>query len=106
MCRFTFYMGKPLQLSALITEPSNSIIHQSFHSHEREEPLNGDGFGLAWYVKGHSEAALFKSISPAWNNSNLIDIARVTTSSCILAHVRAATQQLEVSETNCHPFRY
>jgi len=106
MCRFTYYIGRPLQLSSLITEPSNSIIHQSFHSHEREEPLNGDGFGVAWYADGHSDPALFKSISPAWNNANLRDIARVTTSHCALIHVRAATQQLEVGETNCHPFRF
>ncbi len=50
MCRFALYLGSPIHVSSLITDPANSIIHQSFHSHEREEPLNGDGFGLAWYV--------------------------------------------------------
>ncbi|NJL28480.1 MAG: class II glutamine amidotransferase [Thermoanaerobaculia bacterium] len=105
MCRFTFYLGKPVPLSALVTDPENSLIHQSFHSHEREEPLNGDGFGVAWYVGGHAEPSLFRSITPAWSNSNLRDLARVTTSPCVLAHVRAATQQLEVNEGNCHPFK-
>lgn len=105
MCRFTFYLGKPVQLSSLVTEPENSLIHQSFHSHEREEPLNGDGFGVAWYVGGHAEPSLFRSITPAWSNANLRDLARVTSSPCVLAHVRAATQQLEVNEANCHPFK-
>lgn len=106
MCRFALYLGPPLRIGALVTEPTHSLIHQSFKSEEREEPLNGDGFGLAWYpVDGDEEPAIFRSTTPAWNNSNLLDLARVVSSSCILAHVRAATQALAVNEANCHPFR-
>jgi predicted glutamine amidotransferase len=94
-----------LTLDSLITRPVNSIVHQSFHSHERSEPLNGDGFGVAWYVPELSdEPARFRSITPAWNNQNLVHIARVTRSGCVLAHVRAASPGLPVTETNCHPF--
>jgi len=106
VCRFTFYRGEPLALSELITAPRHSLIHQSFHSEEREEPLNGDGFGLAWYVDGVREPAIFRAVTPAWSNRNLRELARVTRSGCVLAHVRAATQVLEVSETNCHPFKH
>ncbi|MCC7258321.1 MAG: class II glutamine amidotransferase [Gammaproteobacteria bacterium] len=105
MCRFTFYKGKPLSLSALLTVPEHSLIHQSFHALERDEPLNGDGFGVAWYSEGHDEPALFRSVTPAWSNQNLRELARVTASPCVLAHVRAATQGLQVGEPNCHPFR-
>ena len=105
MCRFTYYQGAPVVLADLITEPAHSLIHQSFHSTEREEPLNGDGFGLAWYVEGTDEPALFRSVTPAWSNRNLRELARVTSSACVLAHIRAATQVLEVTETNCHPFK-
>ena len=52
------------------------------------------------------EPAIFKDIMPAWNNLNLINMARVTRSSCILAHVRAATPGLPVSQLNCHPFSH
>ncbi len=107
MCRFALYLGSPIRVSSLITEPVNSIIHQSFHSHEREEPLNGDGFGLAWYVAELTdEPALFKDVSPAWNNANLLHLARVTRTSCLLAHVRAASPGLSVSRLNCHPFTW
>src|SRR5687768_13639743 len=106
LCRFTFYRGEPLALSQLITEPHHSLIHQSYHSQEREEPLNGDGFGLAWYVDQSDEPAIFRAVTPAWSNRNLRELARVTKSHCVLAHVRAATQVLEVSETNCHPFKH
>lgn len=105
MCRFVYYQGLPIALADLLTRPEHSLIHQSFHSHERDEPLNGDGFGVAWFVAGDPLPGLFRSISPAWNNPNLLEVARVTRSARILAHVRAATGGLEVSEGNCHPFR-
>lgn len=105
MCRFILYLGPPITLKSLITDPVNSLIHQSYHSIETKERLNGDGFGVAWYVPELShEPAAFRSISPAWNNHNLLHLARVTTSPCVLAHVRAATPGLPVSEANCHPF--
>lgn len=107
MCRFVLYRGAEITLSSLVTEPANSLIHQSFHSHEREEPLNGDGFGIAWYVPEMSgEPALFRSLRPAWNNDNLRHLARVTRSPCILAHVRAATPGMPVMMGNCHPFSW
>lgn len=107
MCRFTLYLGPPIKLSSLLLDPAHSLIRQSIHSNEREEPLNGDGFGVGWYTRelsGHP--AVFRSITPAWNNRNLRNLARVITSSCILAHVRAATLWSGVNEANCHPFRY
>lgn len=105
MCRFTFYRGEPIALRALLTEPANSLIHQSFHAHERAEPLNGDGFGVAWYADGDPTPGRFRSVGPAWSNENLVDLARVTHSTCVLAHVRAATHGSPVSLANCHPFR-
>ena len=105
MCRFAMYLGPPIRLSKLVTEPSNSIIHQSYDAKERAEPLNGDGFGVAWYVPElRDEPAVFKSISPAWNDANLLNLAPVTRSHCLLAHVRAASPGLAVTQFNCHPF--
>jgi predicted glutamine amidotransferase len=105
MCRFVLYQGQPLTIASLVTEPSHSIIHQSTQSREADDPLNGDGFGVAWYAPDLSpRPAVFRSVSPAWSNMNLLELARVTKSTCILAHVRAATPGLPVTELNCHPF--
>jgi predicted glutamine amidotransferase len=107
MCRFVLYLGPLTRLSALIVDPGHSLIRQSVHSHERDEPLNGDGFGVGWYARELSaEPAVFRSITPAWNNRNLQNLARVVASDCVLAHVRAATQSSGVNEANCHPFRW
>jgi predicted glutamine amidotransferase len=107
MCRFTLYLGPRICLGALLLDPEHSLIRQSSHSHEREEPLNGDGFGVGWYVPELSQdPAVFRAITPAWNNRNLHNLARVVESRCILAHVRAATHSSGVNEANCHPFRF
>lgn len=106
MCRFALYLGDEISLSALVTEPSNSIIHQSSHSHLGEEPLNGDGFGVAWYSAEIRRPAVFKEVSPAWNSLNLHHLARVTRTHCVLAHVRAASPGLPVTQLNCHPFSW
>lgn len=105
MCRFVVYMGPSITLDLLTTRPAHSIIRQSFMSRMAEEPLNGDGFGIAWYVPEIStQPAQFRSIQPAWNNVNLLHLARVSRSPVILAHVRAATSGFGVTESNCHPF--
>jgi glutamine amidotransferase len=107
MCRLMLYLGPETRLASLIIEPAHSLIRQSTHSTEREEPLNGDGFGVGWYAREYStEPAVFRSITPAWNNRNLQNLARVVASDCVLAHVRAATQSSGVNEANCHPFRW
>ena len=107
MCRLVFYKGGSIPLSSLLTEPRHSIIHQSYHSKEREEPLNGDGFGVAWYTPDvTNRAAVFKSVSPAWNNQNLLSLAPVISSACIVAHIRAATPGLPVTHFNTHPFTW
>jgi len=107
MCRFILYQGPPILLSSLLIDPSHSLIRQSTNSDEREEPLNGDGFGVGWYAPDFTdEPAVFRSITPAWNNRNLHNLSRVVASPAIYAHVRAATQSSGVNEANCHPFRF
>jgi ergothioneine biosynthesis protein EgtC len=107
MCRFVLYLGEPITLDTLTTRPRHSLIQQSYHARLRPEPLNGDGFGIGWWVHELSERpAVYRSTSPAWNDPNLRDLARVTRSPCVMAHVRAATPPLPVTQLNCHPFAH
>ena len=107
MCRLLAFLGKSTRLSELVMEPRHSIVKQSFKAKERTEPLNGDGFGVGWYTpKLSDEPGLFTSVTPAWGNRNLQRIASKIESSCIFAHVRAASEGLLISELNCHPFQY
>ena len=105
MCRLAFYLGPPLTLSQLVTDPEHSIIQQSYHAREREEPLNGDGYGLGWSNHPVSaRPAVLREVQPAWSSLNLSGLAGATESDCILAHVRAASPGIGVSQANCHPF--
>ncbi|MBS1937653.1 MAG: class II glutamine amidotransferase [Bacteroidetes bacterium] len=104
MCRFLAYLGAPISMGALLYDPSDSLIKQSYAAREIEEPLNGDGFGVGWYHHDHSpEPALFTSVMPAWNNRNLRYLAPKVRTHCMAAHVRAASVG-DVAEANCHPF--
>ena len=53
----------------------------------------------------HAQAAIFKDIQPAWNNTNLRELCLATSSNCIMAHVRAASKGTGISQQNCHPFK-
>jgi len=106
MCRMALYLGPEITLGSLLTEPDHSIVKQSVEAREREEPLNGDGFGVAWYDPQLDRPALFKDVRPAWSNRNLIELGRVVRTNALMAHVRAATPPLPVHELNCHPFRW
>ncbi|KAF9195863.1 hypothetical protein BGZ50_003124 [Haplosporangium sp. Z 11] len=98
---------------ALLTKPAHSIINQSFDSRLRldnRRPINGDGFGVGWYESVPDpelgvEPCIFTSVTPAWNNMNLIRIADKIKSPLVFAHVRASTAG-SVSESNCHPWQY
>jgi len=106
MCRFLAYIGKPIKLDMLIYQPKNSLVHQSYHAQEKREPLNGDGFGVGFYVpEVDPTPAVFVSKTPAWSNRNLRYNASKIRSNCIFAHVRAASVG-NVSEANCHPFHF
>ena len=106
MCRFIAYQGPSLLMADLVTRPSHSLIHQSYHAKERKEPLNGDGFGVGWYLPElEEEPAIFTSLTPAWSNRNLHRLAEKISSPLMFAHVRAATSGIGISDMNCHPFQ-
>lgn len=105
MCRFITYAGTPLALVDLLYRPSNSLIMQSYHARERPEPLNGDGFGVGWYVPQIDRSpCVQRYVTPAWSNRNLHSLAPKVFTECLFAHVRAASPGMAVTELNTHPF--
>ena len=62
--------------------------------------INADGCRLGWYGE-RFERGVFRDVLPAWNDQNLISLARQVKTPLFFAHVRAAklgrahrTQQL------------
>lgn len=107
MCRFICYLGPSMLPHELVFNTQNSLIYQSKYARKRQEPVNGDGFGFGWYPE-HDDPnpGLFKSIEPAWSNRNLFFAASKIKTSCFFAHVRDASEELPVTQTNCHPFYF
>ncbi len=106
MCRWNAYFGKPVLIEELLFRTRHSLIDQSLHSRMGVETTNGDGFGLGWYGDGGGGSpARYRSVTPAWSDANLRDLAAHVESPLFLAHIRATTGT-PVQQTNCHPFRH
>jgi predicted glutamine amidotransferase len=104
MCRWMAWFGQPILLDELLFKTQHGIVDQSLHARMGAETTNGDGFGVGWY--GHGEGpGVFRSVAPAWGDTNLSHIAAHIESPLFLAHVRAAIGS-PVQETNCHPFQH
>jgi glutamine amidotransferase len=105
MCRWVAYSGNAVALRMLLFDTEHSLIDQSLRSRMGVETTNGDGFGIGWYDGLQPEPAVFRTIAPAWNDRNAIELAGHVRSSLFLAHVRASTGSA-VQWTNTHPFRH
>lgn len=126
MCRWLVYIGEKILLSDILITPQHSLLNQSLPNRalntpdvkcsdyynekehkKRNHNTNGDGFGVAWYthIKHLERAHCFKSISPAWNDQNLVSISEGIESDVVFAHVRASSGS-PISLQNCHPFKW
>ena len=104
MCRWMAYKGKQTYIDEWLLNSKHSLIEQSKSADLTKFEVNGDGFGLGWYG-AKQQPGLYRSIRPAWNNTNLKSLAANVSSHLFLAHVRAATGT-PIQETNSHPFQY
>ena len=98
------WLGQEVLVEDLLFEVQHGIVDQALHARMGAEPTNGDGFGLGWYGAG-TGPGVYRSVSPAWSDANLRDLAAHLESGLFLAHVRAAIGS-PVQQTNCHPFRH
>ncbi len=103
MCRFIAYLGKPIPLVALVSEPRHSLLRQASHATEAHSAMQGDGFGLGWYGE-QGELTLAREATPAWSDNRLLALCGGVRAGLFFAHVRAATSA-PVAAENCHPFR-
>ena len=104
MCRFLAYLGEPVFLNELVCAPTHSLVHQSLHATEAKTETNGDGFGLGWYGE-RAEPGVYRDVSPAWSDENLVNLCQNVRARTFFAHVRAATGTATI-RANCHPFAH
>ncbi|GJE46106.1 class II glutamine amidotransferase [Methylobacterium soli] len=102
MCRFLAYSGDPVFLSDLVCAPTHSLVHQSLHAAEAKTETNGDGFGIGWYGD-RPDPGIYRDVSPAWSDENLVNLCQQVRARTFFAHVRASTGTA-TTRANCHPF--
>ena len=103
MCRWMAWSGQSVLVEELLFKTQHGLVDQSLHSKMGAETTNGDGFGMGWYGQGDGPG-VYKSVTPAWSDTNLRELASHVEAPLFLAHVRAAIGS-PVQQTNCHPFR-
>ena len=92
MCRHLAYVGEPIRLGALLTDPPLSLVRQSWAPRRQQHGVvNADGFGIGWYVDGLAEPARHRGAGPIWSDETFADLARVVRSTALMAAVRSAT---------------
>jgi predicted glutamine amidotransferase len=102
MCRFLAYRGAPIYLEDLVCRPTHSLVRQSLRAEEAKIVTNGDGFGVGWYGD-RDTPGIYREVTPAWSDENLLALAAHVRSHLFFAHVRAATGG-GIALANCHPF--
>lgn len=108
MCRLLGYLGLPLQLDQILSQPKHSLIVQSYQPREMAEALlNADGFGFGWYHPTQkTEPFIYKNTLPIWNDTNVPSLSRYIESNRIVGYIRSATPGQAVSLSNCQPFQH
>lgn len=105
MCRHLAYLGPPVSLGRLLSDPEHSLVHQSFAPRrQRHGTVNADGFGIGWYAEGDPVPARYRRAGPIWGDLAFTDLARVVRSGAVLAAVRDATRAGADGEAAAAPF--
>jgi glutamine amidotransferase len=105
MCRHLAYLGPPVPLRTLLSDPPHSLLRQSWAPRrQRHGTVNADGFGVGWYAEGDPVPARYRSDRPMWTDRTFADIARVVRSRAVLAAVRSATPGMPYTVGAAAPF--
>ncbi|MGW9375328.1 ergothioneine biosynthesis protein EgtC [Streptomyces xanthophaeus] len=105
MCRHLAYVGPPVALGRLLSEPDHSLVRQSWEPRrQRYGTVNADGFGVGWYAPGDPVPARYRRAGPVWGDLGFADLARVVSSGAVLAAVRDATWAGADGEAAAAPF--
>lgn len=117
MCRHLAYLGPPVPLARLLTEPPRGLYEQSWQPRrQRHGTVNADGFGVGWYPEpvpeegadepdGFVVPARYRRAVPVWADANFAELARTIRSGAVLAAVRSATEGTTQDESAAAPFR-
>jgi gamma-glutamyl hercynylcysteine S-oxide hydrolase len=105
MCRHLAYLGEPVSLRAALVDPPHGLVVQAWAPRrQRHGALNADGFGIGWYADGDPVPARYRRAGPIWSDESFADLARVTSTTAMLAAVRSATAGTDFGASAAAPY--
>jgi glutamine amidotransferase len=106
VCRHLAWIGRPRTLAALVLDPPNGLLRQSYAPREqRHGRVNADGFGVGWYAPGvRREPARYRRGQPIWTDASFASLAGVVSSGVVMAAIRSATPPFPSDEAGAAPF--
>jgi glutamine amidotransferase len=106
MCRHLAYVGPPVALAALLTDPPHSLERQAWDPrHLDVGRLNADGWGVGWYDPTVGPVpARYRTSTPIWADHRFAGIAGHIRAGHVVAAVRNATPGLPVEDSGAAPF--
>jgi glutamine amidotransferase len=106
VCRHLAYVGEPMLLGTLLTDPAFSLVRQSWAPRRQQHGVvNADGFGIGWYVDGLAEPARHRGAGPIWSDETFADLVRVIRTRALMGAVRSATIGMAGGQSAAAPFR-
>ena len=104
MCRHLGWLGTPTPISALVLDPPNGLLVQSYSPRRQKHGLlNADGWGVGFFAGG--QARRWRSAAPLWGDASFASVAPALTSGCVVAAVRSATVGMPVESTAASTIR-
>src|SRR5262249_7630482 len=100
MCRHLAYLGPPVSLQALITDPPYGLSKQAWAPRCQSHGIMNVG-GCA---DGAPAPARSRRAGPIWADPSFADLARVTRTRALLAAVRSATAGTEPGAAAAAPY--
>jgi glutamine amidotransferase len=103
MCRHVAYLGAPLPLGAVLTEPEHSLVRQAKHAQfQTSGHENPDGWGVGWHDRAGS-VRRHRSATPIWLDPELGEVTTIVTDNAVAA-VRLASPGSRIEATSNAPF--
>src|ERR1700754_1195537 len=103
MCRHLGWLGEPCSVAALVLEPPNALLVQSYAPRRQKHGLmNADGWGVGFY--DGDVARRWRSATPLWGDASFASVAPALQSGCVVAAVRSASVGMPIEPSASAPF--
>ena len=103
MCRHLGWLGAPIPVSALVLDPPNGLLVQSYSPRRQKHGLmNADGWGIGFF--DGPAPRRWRSSAPLWGDASFASVAPALSSGCVVAAVRSATVGMPIEPSASAPF--